>query len=62
MADDATLAANAPRINARHASASPRSVVGNWTCTDLIGPFKPSKFTGNCYGAPFLDMHQGTSD
>eukprot|EP00965_Chrysotila_dentata_P153971 5089420-Pleurochrysis_carterae.AAC.1 len=31
---------------------------GQLTCTDPIGPFKPSKFTGSHYRAPFLDMHQ----
>eukprot|EP00965_Chrysotila_dentata_P094917 3139190-Pleurochrysis_carterae.AAC.3 len=62
LAHDATLAANAPRIHAppRERTAKERS--GQLTCTDLIGPFKPSKFKGNRLGALFLDMHQGTSN
>ena len=35
---------------------------GELTMTDLIGPFEPSKFYGNRYGAPHVDVHQGTTD
>eukprot|EP00965_Chrysotila_dentata_P201893 6180811-Pleurochrysis_carterae.AAC.2 len=45
LADDTTLAANAPRI---HAPPRERTAIerrGQLTCTDLIGPFTPSKFT-----------------
>eukprot|EP00965_Chrysotila_dentata_P020378 675169-Pleurochrysis_carterae.AAC.1 len=42
LVNDATLAANAPRIHAppRERTATKRR--GQLTCTDLIGPFKPS--------------------
>eukprot|EP00965_Chrysotila_dentata_P002471 80068-Pleurochrysis_carterae.AAC.1 len=62
MADDATLPANAPRINAPPRERIVTERRGQLTCTDLIGSFQPCKFRGNRYGAPFLDMHQGTSD
>eukprot|EP00965_Chrysotila_dentata_P218990 6190878-Pleurochrysis_carterae.AAC.1 len=63
LADDATLAANAPCIHAPPRESTAMKRCGQLACADLsIGPFKPPKFTGNRYGAPFLDMHQGTSD
>eukprot|EP00965_Chrysotila_dentata_P130671 4320541-Pleurochrysis_carterae.AAC.1 len=42
MADDATPTANAPRINAPPRERIVTEHRGQLTCTDLIGPFKPS--------------------
>eukprot|EP00965_Chrysotila_dentata_P115708 3823909-Pleurochrysis_carterae.AAC.1 len=42
LADDAALAANAPRINAPPRERIGTERRGQLTCTDLIGPFKPS--------------------
>eukprot|EP00965_Chrysotila_dentata_P136817 4525098-Pleurochrysis_carterae.AAC.4 len=61
LANDATLVANA-RIHASPRERTATECRGQLTCRDLIGPFKPSNFTGNRLGAPFLDTYQRTSD
>ena len=62
VADDATLSANAPRIRAPPADRVHTERRGQVTATDLLGPFPPSKFYGNRYAAPFIDMHDNTCD
>eukprot|EP00965_Chrysotila_dentata_P167196 5520672-Pleurochrysis_carterae.AAC.1 len=42
LADDATLAANGPRIHAPPRERTGTERRGQLTCTNLIGPFKPS--------------------
>jgi len=62
IADGYTLTANAPKIHAPPVQRRVTSHRGELTMTDLIGPFEPSKFYGNRYGAPHIDLHQGTTD
>ena len=62
ITDDATLMANAPKIHAPPVQRRSTSHRGELTMTDLVGPLAPSKFYGNRYAAPYIDLHQGTTD
>ena len=60
ITNDATLTANAPKLHAPAVSRPKAHHRGDLTVTDLMSFKKPSKFTGNRYVAPHVDMHDGT--
>ena len=62
ITDDALLMANAPKLHAPPVRRRVTTHRGECTLTDLMGPLTPSKFYGNRYMAPHIDLHQQTVD
>ena len=62
ITDDALLMANAPKLHAPPVRRRVTTHRGECTLTDLMGPLAPSKFYGNRYMAPHIDLHQQTVD